>query len=962
MRGSVAAALAISALLAGWWLATAPAHAQCAPDPASSGQTVTCSGNVPNGFQAGGGIDRLTVNVLQAATVSDGGGGVAIGVNDFNTVTNSGSLAAGASGTGIFAGVNNIITNTATGTITVGNNGVGIYAAGRSTVTNAGAITTGFAAGPAGGVFAINDDNTVINSATGTITVGHHVAGIAVQGDRATVSNAGAITAGDSGFGILVFGNHARVDSSGTITVTDNAAGMSVQGDDAEITNRGRMTVGTGGAGIVFNGSSSKMTNDDRIIGGDDAFGIVMLGDSNTITNRGAISVGSGFAAGIDVTSLGGSNDIVNTGTITVGAGATGIRVSGSGNVFNAGTINAATGFAAIEFCGCGSNVLTLGPGSVINGLVMGAGTDTLQLGGTGRDTFDLGLIGPGNQYDGFSTFNKVGSSTWTVTGTGGQDWSVLGGRLAINGVINGTVSVDPGGSLGGTGTVDNVVINGGALAPGNSIGTLNVAGSLTLSAASSYMVEISGRSSDLVRVTGVAQLGGATVVVSPSGSVAKQYTILTAGSIPDTFNPVVAGAFSPNLKASLSYDANNVYLNFALNFGGGLTINQQNVANALTGFLNGTGSIPLDFASLTPAGLTQVSGETATGTQQATFQAMNLFLGLITDPFVAGREGGVGFAGALPYAEAGNAYAATSRAANAFARMPTKAGAARNDLFDRRWSVWGAAYGGGADSDGNTTLGSNSASIRAIGFVGGADYRVSPSTLAGFALAGGGTSFSVNGFGSGRSDLFQAGAFVRHSIGASYVTAALAYGGQQVTTDRNVTVAGFDKLHAQFNAHAVSGRIEAGSRVATPWMGITPYAAGQFTTYGLPAYAEQVVAGAGTFALNYAAKDVTASRSELGIRTDRSYVLPDALLTLRGRLAWAHDFNTDRNVTAVFQALPGASFVVNGAAQARDSALTSAAAELSWRNGWSAAASFEGEFSAISRSYAGKGVVRYAW
>ena len=46
-------------------------------------------------------------------------------------------------------------------------------------------------------------------------------------------------------------------------------------------------------------------------------------------------------------------------------------------------------------------------------------------------------------------------------------------------------------------------------------------------------------------------------------------------------------------------------------------------------------------------------------------------------------------------------------------------------------------------------------------------------------------------------------------------------------------------------------------------------------------------------------------------------------MLTLRGRFAWAHDFNTDRNVSGVFQTLPGASFVVNGAAQARDSALT---------------------------------------
>src|SRR3978361_1270611 len=81
-----------------------------------------------------------------------------------------------------------------------------------------------------------------------------------------------------------------------------------------------------------------------------------------------------------------------------------------------------------------------------------------------------------------------------------------------------------------------------------------------------------------------------------------------------------------------------------------------------------------------------------------------------------------------------------------------------------------------------------------------------------------------------------------------------------------------------------------------------------------------------------------------------------------RGRLAWAHDFNPDRSIGATFQTLPGASFVVNGAAQAHDSALTTASAEMKWLNGWSAAATFEGEFSDVTRSYAGKGVVRYAW
>ena len=78
--------------------------------------------------------------------------------------------------------------------------------------------------------------------------------------------------------------------------------------------------------------------------------------------------------------------------------------------------------------------------------------------------------------------------------------------------------------------------------------------------------------------------------------------------------------------------------------------------------------------------------------------------------------------------------------------------------------------------------------------------------------------------------------------------------------------------------------------------------------------------------------------------------------------MAWAHDYNTDRSVGATFQSLPGASFVVNGAAQASDRALTTAAAEIKWLNGFSLGATFEGEFSDVTRSYAGKGVARYSW
>jgi hypothetical protein len=49
-------------------------------------------------------------------------------------------------------------------------------------------------------------------------------------------------------------------------------------------------------------------------------------------------------------------------------------------------------------------------------------------------------------------------------------------------------------------------------------------------------------------------------------------------------------------------------------------------------------------------------------------------------------------------------------------------------------------------------------------------------------------------------------------------------------------------------------------------------------------------------------------------------------------------------------------------AVHAADSALTTASAEIKWMNGWATGATFEGEFSNVTRSCAGKRVVRYAW
>ncbi|MBR1142898.1 autotransporter domain-containing protein [Bradyrhizobium sp. AUGA SZCCT0431] len=792
---------------------------------------------------------------------------------------------------------------------------------------NGGQLTFGVFGGTdtatAGSATIINDGGSAVgffaNTNAGTAKITNQNAAQLLFVDRAS---AGSATISNDNFGTTSFGQAFGTDtaSAGSATITNNNLGLTEFNASSTAANATIITNNGGATGFFDNstaGNAKIITND----GGTTSFFDNANGGTAQFITNGTGSVEFGGSAGPN-----------GDGRITVGS------LAGSGNYY-------------------------IGGG---NTLVVGGNNLSTEVSGVIAD--DCGCFpGPGS-------LEKVGSGNLTLsdinTYTGST--TVNGGILTVNGSIvsSSGVTVNAGGTLGGNGIVGNTTINGGALAPGNSIGLLTVQGSLVFTAAASYMVEVSPVTADRTNVTGTATLGGATVNVSfePGNYVARQYTILNAaGGISGAFNPAV-GNVAPNFKTTLSYDANNVYLNLALSFTNGLTPNQQNVANALTNAFNSGAGVPLAVGSLTPAGLTQISGELATGSQQATFDAMNIFLGLLTDPFIAGRSGGasVGGGSATPFtAESGSyAYAAKSKgtARDAFAKFPTKADVARNDLFDQRWSVWGSAFGGGSNTDGNAVIGSNNATARAFGLAAGADYRISPSTLVGFALAGGGTNFSVNGSGSGRSDLFQAGAFVRHNVGAAYVTAAAVYGWQDVTTDRTVTVAGVDRLRAEFNANAWSGRAEGGYRYVTPWMGITPYTAGQFTTYQLPAYAEQVLSGTNAFALNYAAKDVTTGRSELGVRLDRSFAMQNAVLTLRGRAAWAHNFNTDRSITALFQSVPGATFLVSGAAQAPNTALTTASAEMKWLNGWSAAATFEGEFSDITRSYAGKGVIRYTW
>jgi uncharacterized protein with beta-barrel porin domain len=744
---------------------------------------------------------------------------------------------------------------------------------------------------------------------------------------------------GGGGFGGGTGGSGANGGSNGSIGTGGNGAGL----------GGGGAGIGGGGGGFNFGANAAGSPGSGTING---------LGNSGTISGGSGGSDGGGGGAGI-----GGGGGDGNGGSA---GGAAGFAITNS-TIINAGSI---VGGAGGSGSGGGNGGAGIGNGGAgVSGGAGGAGLNGLTI-------FNSSTISGGNGGASFGTGGAgIVGSDMTIMNSG-----TISGGLSGNGVTRADAIVFTGGTnfLGGTGTVGSfTMISGGTFAPGSGApgSSMTVAGNLAFQSGAIYLVQLNPTTASFANVTGTATLGGATVnAVYASGSyISKQYTILTAGHVNGTFGSLTNTNLPANFTTNFSYDPTHAYLNLALNFvpgpsfGSGLNVNQQNVANTLTNFFNTTGSIPMAFGTLSPAGLTQISGETATGSQQTTFDAMNLFMGTMLDPFNRGPASGMG-SGASGYASEGDssAYASDGRqrtgpASNAYA-MFTKAPVAP---AEQRWSTWVAGFGGSQSTDGNAAVGSSNTTSSVYGTAVGADYRFSPNTLAGFALAGGGTNFSVANSGSGHSDLFQFGTFVKHTVGPAYISAALAYGWQDITTNRTVTAAGSDQLRAQFDANAFSGRLEGGYRFVAPWVdgiGITPYAAAQFTTFDLPAYAEQAIVGSNAFALAYGAKDVTDTRSELGIRTDKSFALSDGVLILRSRFAWAHDFDPDRSIGATFQTLPGASFVVNGAAQASDSALVTAGLEKKWLNGWSAAATFEGEFSDVTRSYAGKGVVRYQW
>jgi autotransporter-associated beta strand protein/T5SS/PEP-CTERM-associated repeat protein len=938
-----------------------------------NGATFTINGGTTNSSAS---LPAFTVNAGAALTLGDGA------FAEIGSLAGGGTVTIGPSSSSTQLNIVGPSSTTFSGTLA----GAGTLELDNGTLTLTGLGSS------IGGLNICNCDTNGLIISGGSLNVTDPGLGTVVEGGTLSVINGGTLQTTN----LAVVISSAMLISGPGSTVTVSPAGLT---EIAALVGPTSLTIANGGVltslgGAAIDSGSPNFTSTVTVTGPGSTWNAgagIAVGGGGTFGGPGILTISNGGA--VNATGSVGVGDPTGNSTLTVtGAGSTLTVLSallvgdtrcgcgpliGTLTIADGGVVNS-PGFTGIAQ----GSTLNLGVGGLAGAIVTPAIVNDGQIAANFTDTLTLAA-----NISGAGALSKAGPGTLILTGTNTYSGATTidGGTLIVNGSIaNSPVTVNAGGTLAGTGTVGPTTINGGGtFAPGNSPGTMTVAGNLAFQSGALYVVQVtpSTASSTNVTAAGNATLAGTVqAAFAPGSYVSRHYTILSAaGGRIGTFNSMTTTNLPAGFSASLSYTATDAILNLTAALGGlstlgvpnapstcAFNINQCNVANALNAFFNNGGTLPPAFVTIfgltggnLANALTLLSGEAATGAQQAAFQLTKQFLDIMLDPFVDGRNSIAGAGGpALGFApereelpeDIALAYAKVLKA-------PPKP-----QTFDERWSVWGAGYGGGNRTTGDlAVVGSHDLSARTAGGAAGLDYHLSRDSVVGVALAGGGTNWSLaQGLGGGKSDAFQAGIYGATRWGPAYVAAALAFTDHWMSTDR-FAFAG-DHLTASFNAQSFGGRVESGYRFATIYGGLTPYAAIQAQSFHTPSYSEADLTSGG-FALGFNSRNATDTRSELGGRFDRLLLLnPEAALTLRARVAWAHDWVSDPTLAAVFQALPGASFIVNGATPAKNSALTSTGAELRLANGVSLLAKFDGEFGSHATTYAGTGTVRYTW
>lgn len=337
--------------------------------------------------------------------------------------------------------------------------------------------------------------------------------------------------------------------------------------------------------------------------------------DNTGVSAPAATGVQIDVDTGADVTTAGttvelGSNATINidTGGQVVSTGGTSLITGGNSTININGTLRSDAGTAYTYNGNAGETLdmtiggtvtgnvdlgasdanFTLLSGSTVTGTVTANGaSDRFILGGIVDGAFDVSTLGAG--YNGFESFEKTGTSTWALSGTGTYTTgtTISGGTISAGSTDNlgsntagNTIAMSGGGALlytgafnsarnmtigTGGGTIDtngfNTTITGVISGAGRV--TKTGAGTLTLSATNTF--------------TGGLSISGGTVI---AGNTAHLGSNVAGNSIAITNGGILQYSAAFNSARAMSFGA------------GGGTINTNGFNSTISGALSGAGLI----------------------------------------------------------------------------------------------------------------------------------------------------------------------------------------------------------------------------------------------------------------------------------------------------------------------------------------------------------------------------------
>ena len=907
--------------------------------------SVTATGG--NGGTGGAGVtgSHATVLNLAGGVIAGGEGGMAGGANVGNNVQSTGNYQ---STDGTFG--------------TTGAGGVGITGADLA-VVNAGRIAGGLSGVEASGsvplllvVPGVALPETRTRAAAIQFTGGVNSLTLestsVIDGKVMAFSAADTLALGgasNSTFDVATIGPDAQYSGFGQFGKT-GASTWTLTGENTGVTpwtvNAGTLAIasdaslGAVGGALTLAGGTLQTTADiatARAVTLTAPGGTINTDAATTLALSGAVTGNGGLTKdGAGTLRLTGANSYSGGTTITAGTLKASVSSLGTGAIVdnaalvidqasNATLAHALSGSGSLTKDGAGTLRLT-GANSYSGGTTITAGTLIASAPslGTGAIVDNAALVIDAasnttlaNALSGSGSLTKTGAGQVLYTGNGAAFNGALlvsGGTFSANGSLGGTTTIASGAILKGRGTIGTTILSSGAtVAPGNSIGTLTVNGDFTFSPGSRYEVEANAAGeSDLLRVSGTATLGGASVIViAADGSYAPltTYTILTSGNRVGTFGSVSSNfAF---LDPTLRYVANDVQLTLARNTVAfpavGVTANQKASAAALESLGSGTlfnAVVQLNAATAQSA-FNQLSGEIHASAKTAMLEDSR---------FV--REAGLD---RVRQAQGGGA-----------SGMTVQDQGAGN-------STWARVFGsnGHIDGDGNASR----LNRDIAGFFVGADTTTASGWRAGGLVGYSKADLDIDGLNStAKTDSYHVGVYGGNQWDNTALRVGASYSWNKLDTQRHVGFTGFpDSLKSSYDASTTQIFGEIGQKMDMGGIALEPFASLAYVNVDTKDFRES----GGAAALHSGGGSTDSTFSTLGVRASTSL---SASTKLRGTLGWRHAFG-DKTPTSTNAFATGQSFTVAGVPLANNVAVVEAGVETQLQSNMTLGANYAGQF-----------------